>query len=88
MSNGASRQLEREQEKINWQAEYYKGVKPVTLTRQLRRHMERRATKRVKQEQVTGAFSRPDPYGNRHKRRRDASQQPKMLAIGLKALFG
>lgn len=45
---GTERQLEREQEKKNWQAEYYKGVPPVTLTRQLQRQFERRAAKQVK----------------------------------------
>lgn len=55
------------------------------LSRQVKRRMVRKAAKSLRTKGPTGT---PDPYGNRHMRRRDAVVQPKLLAIGLKALFG
>lgn len=54
-------------------------------SRQVKRRMVRKAAKFTRSKGPSGI---PDPYGNRHKRRRDAVVQPKMLALGLKALFG
>ena len=54
-------------------------------SRQVKRRMVRKAAKFARNKGPAGI---PDPYGNRHKRRRDAVVQPKMLALGLKALFG
>ena len=54
-------------------------------SRQVKRRMVRKAAKFTRNKGTSGT---PNPYGNRHKRRRDVVVQPKMLALGLKALFG
>ena len=55
------------------------------LSRQNKRHMLR---KFAKSQRNKGPSGRRKIGGNCHTRRRDAVVQPKMLAIGLKALFG